>query len=530
MRCATFILITLLTAVSFAAESDVLFCIGTPDAFCAEFALVKEGYAAFPQKFPNNVRYEIGKSKPENDWAFLHPTKQDESWAKGGPVHPFTIIYNSDKDVAGETALVIGYMGVQGDLSDVNVSVNETKLPVQLPQNVGNGNLVFNPRSKGKPAAMVFKIPAGAVHKGQNEIIITLVGKSWILYDYVALRQTAKPLVIRERPEKNLLAEFEKNEMKGVKKIIFTTRTQSGEHWYANIGYYAATDQVGTNPPAPNEGGRLCLLDLDTKKVDILLDKGLVRDPCVHYSGKKVLFSYKPDGTDYFHLCEMDLTDKNLRQLTFGEFDDFEPMYTPEDKIIFVSTRAKRWVNCWLTHVAILYGCDADGKNIHQLSGNIEQDNTPWMLPNGQVLFTRWEYVDRSQVNYHHLWTMNPDGTRQMVFFGNMHPGGVWIDAKPVPNSEKIVASLSWGHGSTEHAGGVGLIDPRNGPDAQDSVKVVGGKQNGYRDPWAFSENCFIAATGNKIELFNADGDTQTLYQIPQDWMNEIKPKVIRER
>jgi hypothetical protein len=36
---------------------------------------------------------------------------------------------------------------------------------------------------------------------------------------------------------------------------------------------------------------------------------------------------------------------------------------------------------------------------------------------------------------------MNPDGIRQMVFYGNMHPGTVFIDAKPVPNSDKYVVS-----------------------------------------------------------------------------------------
>ena len=32
---------------------------------------------------------------------------------------------------------------------------------------------------------------------------------------------------------------------------------------------------------------------------------------------------------------------------------------------------------------------------------------------------------------------MNPDGTQQMVFYGNMHPRIVMIDAKPIPGSEQ---------------------------------------------------------------------------------------------
>jgi hypothetical protein len=538
-RCLSLsILLFLFTSWGGAAEiseKDVVFCIGYPDSYCSEFALTKEGYAAFPDKFPNEVHYEVGKSKPEKDWAFLHPSKQDQSWAKGGQVHPFTIRFESDQTIDEPTTFIIGYIGTQGDLSNINITVNETALPTQLPKNVGHGNIVFKPNQKGTNAANLFTIPAGTLKKGTNTITIVLEGKSWILYDYVALRKEPKPLANHERPQVDLFAEFMKGEnapMKGVKKIVFTTRTQTSEHWYANIGYYASTQHVGTNLPAPNEGGRLCLYDVETKQVDVLIDDhtGIVRDPCVNYEGNKILFSYKKSGTDYFHLYEMDLSNNNaLRQITRDNFDDIEPAYTPDDQILFVSTRAKRWVNCWLTQVAILYGCDSDGKNIHPLSGNIEQDNTPWILPNGQVLYTRWEYVDRSQVHYHHLWTMNPDGTRQMVFYGNMHPGIVYIDAKPIPNSEKIVASFSWGHGRVEHAGSIGVIDPRNGPDDKQSAKVIT-EASEYRDPWAFSETAFMAARNDRLELINGDGETYTLWQIPQEWQSQVNVgKVVRD-
>ena len=81
--------------------------------------------------------------------------------------------------------------------------------------------------------------------------------------------------------------------------------------------------------------------------------------------------------------------------------------------------------------------CDADGKNIRALSANVEMDNTPWVLPDGRVLYQRWEYVDRSQVHFHHLWTVNPDGTGQMTYYGNQNPGRLFIDAKPIPGKYK---------------------------------------------------------------------------------------------
>jgi hypothetical protein len=281
----------------------------------------------------------------------------------------------------------------------------------------------------------------------------------------------------------------------------------------------------------------LGILDLDTKDVHYILNDegGAVRDPIVHYDGEKVLFSYRPSGTMHYHLYEINTNGTGLRQLTDGPYDDIEPIYTPEGNIIFVSSRGNRFVQCWMTQVAILYGCDADGKNIKMLSGNVEHDNTPWMLPNGQILYTRWEYVDRSQVDFHHLWSMNPDGTRQMVFYGNLHPGIVFIDAKPIPNSEKVVASFSWGHGAAEHLGSIGIIDPRHGPDDKSAMHVVS-KDRNYRDPWAFSETAFLVAKNAQMVLMDGDGNEQVIYELPEElkqkrlWLHEPRPIVQRKR
>jgi hypothetical protein len=79
-------------SVIMAAEHDVVFCIGEPDAFCSEFSLTKEGYAAFKNKFSNGVTYTVGKSTPKNDWAFVHPSTKD-NWA-GNKNYPFTIKFD----------------------------------------------------------------------------------------------------------------------------------------------------------------------------------------------------------------------------------------------------------------------------------------------------------------------------------------------------------------------------------------------------------------------------------------------------
>ena len=79
-------------------------------------------------------------------------------------------------------------------------------------------------------------------------------------------------------------------------EIIFAQRSVNTEdgHWYANIGYYA--DSPDHLPPA--QYGKLCRMNLRTGEVTVLLDdpEGSIRDPQVHYSGKKIVFSYRRSG------------------------------------------------------------------------------------------------------------------------------------------------------------------------------------------------------------------------------------------
>lgn len=325
----------------------------------------------------------------------------------------------------------------------------------------------------------------------------------------------------------------------GVHELVFAVRPVVPEHWYANFGYYAAggPSYFGNPNRLYRDGGRLCRLNLATGEATVLLDdpRGNVRDPQVHYDGRTLLFAYRPGGTEHYHLYEMQADGTGLRQLTDGPYDDIEPSYLPDGGIVFVSSRCQRWVNCWTTQVAVLYRCDADGQNLRPLSSNNEHDNTPWPLPDGRILYTRWEYVDRSQVDYHHLWVINPDGTGQMVFYGNLHPGIVMIGAKPVPGSDLIVASFSPGHGQTEHEGAVFLVDPRAGPDNPAAARRISRTDN-FRDPWAFSERWFLAAQDHSLVLLDDQGNTRELHRLsPADIQaglhcHEPRPLLARPR
>ena len=273
-------------------------------------------------------------------------------------------------------------------------------------------------------------------------------------------------------------------------------------------------------------------LNIHTGAVEVLLDAqgGSVRDPQLHYDGRKILFSYRRAGTDCYHLHEINTDGSGLKQLTDGDFDDYEPTYLPNGDIVFVSTRCNRWVNCWYTQVGTMYRCDGEGKNIHSISANTEHDNTPWVMPDGRLIYMRWEYVDRSQVEYHALWAINPDGTGQMVYFGNMHSWIVMLDAKPIPGTDKVVASFSPGHGANEHAGIATVLSSLRGPDDQSVPKPLH-KGRLTRDPYPLSADCFLLARDKEIVLMDGSGHEQILYTYRgEGGVHEPRPIMPRPR
>ncbi|MCY3022998.1 MAG: hypothetical protein NTW87_28815 [Planctomycetota bacterium] len=346
--------------------------------------------------------------------------------------------------------------------------------------------------------------------------------------------------------DKGLLAELLRRDLAAVEEIVFAVRGIRPEHWYANFGYAASNPRAHQwGPP----GGKLCRMDLRTRAITVLLEDaaGAVRDPCVSYDARTILFSYRKGDSLHYHLFEVNLDGTGLRQLTDGDCDDIEPIYLPDGDLMFCSSRCNRWVNCWFTQVAILYRCDANGGNVREISANIEQDNTPWVLPDGRVLYMRWEYVDRSRVQYHHLWTICPDGTSQMVYYGNMHGGTVMLDAKPIPGTHKVVASFSPGHGRTEHEGSVTIVDPGAGPDERSFARQVSpsGKDeeqagndpdiaSRWRDPYPLSEDCFLAANRKSLYVMDGRGRYEMLYTVPDGnalvWAHEPRPVVPRPR
>ncbi len=297
--------------------------------------------------------------------------------------------------------------------------------------------------------------------------------------------------------------------------VVFAERhpgRDPSQHYYANFGY-ACTDENEWLHGA--DGARLCRLDPNTGELTVLLDDpgGGIRDPQVDHDGRRIVFSYREHGTHHYNLYEIDADGTGLRRITSGDWDDVEPCYLPDGGIAFCSSRCKRYVLCWLAPVALMFRCEADGTGMRMLSSGAVTENTPSVLPDGRILYTRWEYVNRDAVSFHHLWTMNPDGTGQRVFFGNQIPGGVFIDAQPVPDTGEVVFIDSGYHGSQEHAGRVMVVSGEGGPNDSARARCISPEgQWGFRDPHPVAPGAFLVAQGNTLLLLDDAGKTMRLY------------------
>lgn len=181
------------------------------------------------------------------------------------------------------------------------------------------------------------------------------------------------------------------------------------------------------------------------------------------FDGRRALFCMKPADDKGYHLYEIGLDGQRFRQITAGGYSDIDPIYLPGERYLFLSTRAEVYAQCGMwARSHILTRCDADGTNIYILSPATEPEYSPSLLEDGRVLFTRWEYVDKFANRIQALWTMRPDGTAAMTFWGNqsVYPDHLG-EGRQIPGTGKVMFS-GFGHHDV-WAGCLGIVDPQQG-------------------------------------------------------------------
>jgi hypothetical protein len=201
---------------------------------------------------------------------------------------------------------------------------------------------------------------------------------------------------------------------------------------------------------------------------------GVIRDPTVSWDGKRVLFAWKKSlEEDDYHLYELTLATGRIRAITSGlGFADYEPAYLPDGDIVFASTRCVQTVDCWWTEVSNLYTCDAEGRHLRRLGFDQVHTVYPQVLDDGRVIYTRWDYNDRTQMWPQALFQMNPDGTAQTEFYKN----NAWFPttiahARGIPGTEKVMAIFTGHH--TAQAGKLGILDPARGRQENAGAQLI---------------------------------------------------------
>jgi hypothetical protein len=252
-----------------------------------------------------------------------------------------------------------------------------------------------------------------------------------------------------------------------------------------------------------------------------------------------------------FHLFKANADGSNLKQLTTGQWDDFDPVFLPNGRIAFISARAGGTQRCGYRFIPTytLFGMMPDGTDIQQLSWHDTNEWQPSVNHDGMLVYTRWDYVDRDSDIAHHLWFCYPDGRDPRSMHGNYpdrRSSRPWMEMsiRAVPGSHKYTAVAAPHHG--EAYGSLVLIDQSLPDDrAMSQVKRItplsafpeseitpglsfrdgkGNKQQdwNYGTPWPLSEDFLLCVYSSEkrgnygIYLVDSFGNRELIYRDPE--------------
>jgi Hydrazine synthase alpha subunit middle domain len=273
------------------------------------------------------------------------------------------------------------------------------------------------------------------------------------------------------------------------------------------------------------------------------LDSGAFLSPELSFDGKTILFAYsEATGKDLewtpescYHLFSVNADGTDLRQLTDGPWNDFDPCFLPNGRVAFITERRGGYLRCGRhCPVYTMYDMAPDGTGIACLSFHETHEWQPSVNNDGMLVYTRWDYVDRDTNVAHHIWTSYPDGRDPRSFHGNYpdkRESRPWMEMsiRAIPNSPRYVATAGAHHG---HAfGSLVLIDPRpedDGsmsqltrltpdvpfPEAERHIKPIK-ECMVYGTPWPLSETDYLC-------VYGADAKNRGIYWIDRFGNREL--------
>jgi hypothetical protein len=321
--------------------------------------------------------------------------------------------------------------------------------------------------TKARSLTLKFLSSYGGLNPGASEIQVFATSlPDGALPKFVKLQRGAtQPIVdeserVKASPE--LAADVKSGRLGFEKLLLIKRRELNPSHVYTyHVEGFAA-------------GGALCIHDVRTGETKELVPSpgGQILDCDLSYDGKDILFSWRKKKAEGYHLFVINTDGSGLRQLADGPWHDYNACWLPDGGIAFLSTRESRFAYCWVSPVGVLHRMERDGSRVQRLSANIVNDFTPCVLPDGRILYSRWEYVDKPAIPIQSLWTIHPDGTALAGFFGNrvLSPA-TFMEARAIPGGDKVLCVLTSHNGPCR--GALGIIDRSRGLNSQSAIENI---------------------------------------------------------
>lgn len=241
-----------------------------------------------------------------------------------------------------------------------------------------------------------------------------------------------------------------------------------------------------------------------------------VGDLELHFDADRLLFSMSNAHGPWriFELAADGGEPTPVRLIDEPDVDNYEACYLPDGNIIFASTAPFVGVPCvtGASHVTNLYRYDRDTGHIRRLTFEQDHNWCPVVLPNGRVLYLRWEYSDIPHFASRILFHMNPDGTGQMEYYGsNSYWPNALFYARPFPGSSTRFAAIVGGHHGVPRMGELVLFDvtlgrheaegviqriPGRGHDVEPVLldNLVDDSWPRFLHPWPLSDHYFLVS------------------------------------
>ena len=208
-----------------------------------------------------------------------------------------------------------------------------------------------------------------------------------------------------------------------------------------------------------------------------------------------------------YHIFTANIDGTNLRMLTDGSFNDFDPLYMPSGRIAFISERRGGYLRCGrVCPTYTLFDMADDGSDIRCLSWHETNEWHPSVNNAGRIVWTRWDYIDRHGQVAHMPWVTTPDGRDPRPVHGNYairkNRPDMEQDVRAVPESHLYVATAAPHHNQSfgslividpykkddDGWGPVRRLTPRSEfPDSQASNRLLS-----YGQAWPLSEDYFL--------------------------------------